>query len=54
MSRKIQDIYNCIHYTPNGNMNRTCRNDKRCCIFYEVYCNEYEVKNEGNDNTSGR
>lgn len=40
--RKIQNIYNCIHYTPNGNMNKTCRNEKRCCIFYEEYCNDYK------------
>ena len=42
--RSIQNIYKCIFYTPNGNMNKTCKDEKRCCIFYEVYCREYKEK----------
>lgn len=42
--RKIQNIYKCKYFTPNGNMNKTCRNEKRCCIFYEVNCKEYKEK----------
>lgn len=45
--REIQNIFECKSYTPNKNMNRTCMNEKRCHIFYEVYCNEYERKSKG-------
>lgn len=51
---RIQNIYKCKHYTPNGNMNKTCDNSKRCCVFYEVNCQSYsetedrkEVKDNG-------
>lgn len=55
MPNKIQNIFKCVHYTFNGNMNLTCRNSKRCCIFYEVHCNEYEVVDEGiKDISSGK
>lgn len=27
--RSIQNIYKCIFYTPNGNMNKTCKDEKR-------------------------
>lgn len=37
----IQNIFKCLFYTPNGNMNKTCMNEKRCCIFYEVTCPDY-------------
>lgn len=47
MSIPIQYIHRCKFYTPNGNMNLTCRNEKRCCIFYEVTCQEYEEKDDG-------
>ena len=46
MARKIQDIFKCKFFTPDGNLNKTCRKEKRCCIFYEVICNEYEEKDE--------
>ena len=39
----IQDIYKCGHYTPNENLNKTCDNCKRCCIYYGLICSEYEV-----------
>ena len=42
----IQDIYKCGHYTPNENLNKTCDNSKRCCIYYDLACSEYEVKND--------
>lgn len=43
----IQSIYKCLYYTPNGNMNKTCMEEKRCCIFYEVTCPDYyEVTEE--------
>lgn len=41
----IQNIYKCVNYTPNENLNKTCDNCKRCCIYYGLICSEYEVNN---------
>jgi len=38
---KIQDIYKCLYFTPNGNLNKTCMGKKRCCVFYEIICPDY-------------
>ena len=44
---KIQIPYRCKHYTPNFNLNRTCKNSKRCLTYYDIECKKYrEVKNE--------
>lgn len=39
----IQNIYKCKCFTPNENLNKTCDNSKRCCIYYGLVCSEYEV-----------
>ncbi len=48
-ARPIQIPLRCVHYTPNTNMNLTCRNEKRCIIYYEAICREY--KEEGKNET---
>jgi len=42
----IQNLYNCQDYTPNTNLNLTCRNCKRCVILYGETCYEYREKGE--------
>ena len=51
----IQNIYKCLFYTPNDNLNKTCLDNKRCDIYYDVICpyyfevsNEYKKKQRGN------
>ena len=45
-ARPIQIPMKCLHYTPNTNMNLTCKNEKRCIIYYEAICKEYKEQNE--------
>lgn len=42
MGRPIQNIYRCNNYTKNYNLNKTCKNCKRCVIYYGEYCYDYE------------
>ena len=42
MGRPIQNIYKCNKYTPNQNLNKTCKNCKRCVIYYDEYCYDYK------------
>lgn len=42
MGRPIQNIYKCNKYTPNQNLNKTCKNCKRCVLYYDEYCYDYE------------
>lgn len=42
--RKIQQAHKCKNYTPNFNLNLTCKKSKRCVIYYEAYCLTYEEK----------
>ena len=34
----LQNMYNCIDYTPNKNLNKTCRDTQRCVILWEENC----------------
>lgn len=44
-----QTPFGCKHYTPQDNLNLTCRNEKRCLLIsYEHKCKEYEVDYVGN------
>ena len=43
---KIQNLYKCENYTPDENLNKTCRGEKRCLIYYDIVCNEYKEKGE--------
>lgn len=39
----MQHLYNCIHHTPNDNLNKTCCNNKRCLLIsYEHKCRDYD------------
>lgn len=42
MGRPIQNIYRCNNYTKNYNLNKTCKNCKRCVIYYGEYCYDYK------------
>lgn len=39
-----QNIFKCKHYTPNENMNKTCKNEKMCKIYYGEECKKYKEK----------
>jgi hypothetical protein len=40
----IQQLHSCKNFTRNDNLNKTCRNEKRCVLIsYDVKCREYEV-----------
>ena len=45
-ARPIQIPLRCLHYTPNTNMNLTCKGEKRCIIYYEAVCKEYKEGDE--------
>ena len=46
MAREIQIPMRCKSYTENENLNLTCKNKNRCCIYYGNLCEEYtERKN---------
>lgn len=38
---RIQNIYNCIKFTPNDNLNLTCDNKTRCVILRGEQCYNY-------------
>ena len=38
----IQNPFKCTNYTKNENMNKTCRNEKMCKIYYDLECKEFE------------
>ena len=40
----MQNIYKCESYTNNENMNRSCKNEKMCKIYYNEECKEYKEK----------
>jgi len=40
----MQIPYKCKHYTKNENMNKTCKGEMMCKIYYEEECREYEEK----------
>ena len=42
MGRPIQNIYKCNNYTKNYNLNKTCKNCKRCVIDYCVDCEYFD------------
>ena len=41
---KIQIPYKCKHYTKNENMNKTCKGEYMCKIYYNEMCNEHEER----------
>lgn len=43
---EVQNIYKCKKYKPNDNLNLTCNNQKRCVIYYDEVCREYEEKKD--------
>ena len=43
---RIQNIYNCIKFTPNDNLNLTCDNKSRCVIYYGETCPLYIKKDK--------
>lgn len=50
----IQIPYRCEHYTKNENMNKTCKGEKMCKIYYEEECREFKeignTENKSNKN----
>lgn len=42
----LQNMYNCTDYTPNENLNKTCRDAQRCVILWEENC-PYFKTNKG-------
>ena len=45
----MQTLLNCNNYTKNNNLNKTCNNNKRCELYYNNYCKEYEEKTNTNN-----
>lgn len=45
----IQIPYRCKYYTKNENMNKTCKNEHMCKIYYDEVCEEYEEKKDEKD-----
>lgn len=43
----------CVNYTKNENMNKTCKGENMCRIYYGEQCKEYR-ENEYNTNTSDK
>ena len=43
----IQNMFRCIHYTPDENLNKTCDGKNRCVIYYEETCYKYEGSKYG-------
>lgn len=51
----MQNLYNCIFFRHNENMNKTCRNEKMCKIYHDEICEEYkENENSDTDNNFRR
>jgi len=48
----LQNLFKCVHYTRNENMNKTCRNEKMCKIYYDEECKEYENEKHITNNNS--
>lgn len=46
---EIQNIYRCKKFKQNDNLNLTCDNQKRCVIYYDEVCREYEEKKDEED-----
>ena len=40
----MQILLNCVNYTKNDNLNKTCNNEKRCELYYNNYCSFYVNK----------
>ena len=40
----IQNIFKCVKFTPNENLNKTCNNEKRCVIYNQELCYNYTEK----------
>ena len=52
----IQIPMRCKHYTKNENMNKTCKGENMCKIYYDEECKEYEDENSNSnpiDNCNG-
>ena len=47
----LQIPFKCAHYTKNENMNKTCKGEQMCRIYYDEICKEYK-ENERNDTDS--
>lgn len=48
----MQNLYKCINYTQNENMNKTCQNNKMCKIYHDEVCEEYKEKEDENISSS--
>ena len=48
----MQNLYNCIFFRHNENMNKTCRNEKMCKIYHDEVCSEYKEKKDERRNTN--
>ena len=51
--KMIQIPQCCVNYTKNENMNKTCKGENMCRIYYGEQCKEYR-ENEYNTNTSDK
>lgn len=45
----IQIPNRCKFYTKNENMNKTCKNEHICKIYYNEICKEYKEVRDKND-----
>ena len=45
---EIQVPQYCKHYTKNENMNKTCKSENMCKIYYDEICKEYKEKEDEN------
>ena len=50
----IQIPFKCVHFTNNENMNKTCKGEQMCRIYYDEICKEYKEKEDERININNR
>ena len=49
----MQSLSWCKYYTQNENLNKTCKNEKRCIMWSDYcYCYEYKEKDDKVSNSN--
>ena len=48
----IQIPFRCVYFTNNENMNKTCKGESMCKIYYDEICKEYEEYKDDLRNTN--
>ena len=46
----MQIPFKCVHFTNNENMNKTCKGENMCRVYYGEICKEYKEKEDEDRN----